>query len=40
MEEKMSFKIEDDEVYLKYNQVWNKVKDLLVVKFYSEPIYD
>ena len=25
----MSFKIEDDEVYVKYNQIWNKIKDLL-----------
>ena len=25
---------------MKYNQIWNKVKELLEVKFYSEPIYD
>ena len=25
----MSFKIEDDEVYIKYNQIWNKIKELL-----------
>ena len=25
----MSFEIEDDEVYIKYNQVWNKIKELL-----------
>ena len=36
----MSFKIEDDKVYIKYNQIWNKIKELLGVKFYSEPIYD
>ena len=36
----MSFKIEDDEVYIKYNQIWNKIKELLGVKFYSEPIYE
>ena len=36
----MSFEIEDDEVYIKYNSVWNKIKELLGVKFYSEPIYD
>ena len=35
----MSFKIEDDEVYVKYNQIWNKIKELLGVKFYSKPIY-
>ena len=36
----MSFKIEDESVYIKYNQTWNKIKELLNVKFYSEPIYD
>ena len=36
----VSFKIEDDDVYIKYNQIWNKIKELLSVKFYSEPIYD
>ena len=36
----MSFKIEDEEVYIKYNQVWNKIKELLSVKFYNEPIYE
>ena len=36
----MSFKIEDDNVYVKYNDIWNKIKELLNVKFYSEPIYE
>ena len=36
----MSFKFEDDEVYIKYNQIWNKTKELLGVKFYGEPIYE
>ena len=37
----MSFKIEDDSVYLKYNEIWNKIKKLLGgVKFHSEPVYD
>ena len=37
----MSFKIEDDSVYLKYNEIWNKIKELLGgAKFHSEPIYD
>ena len=35
-----TFKIEDDEVYIKYNQISNKIKELLGVKFYSEPIYE
>ena len=25
----MSFKIEDDEMYVKYNSIWNKIKKLL-----------
>ena len=37
----MSFKIEDDSICLKYNEIWNKSKELLGgVKFHSEPIYD
>ena len=36
----MSFKIEDESVYVKYNQVWNKIKELLGIKCYTEPIYD
>ena len=37
----MSFKIEDESAYIKYNQIWNKIKELLdAIKFYSEPIYD
>ena len=37
----MSFKIEDDEVYVKYNSIWNKIKELLGgLKFHSDPNYD
>ena len=36
----MSIKIDDHSVYIRYNQIWNKIKKLLGVKFYSEPIYD
>ena len=37
----ISFKIEDDKVYLKYNEIWNKIKELLGgLKLHSEPIYD
>ena len=36
----MSFLIEDEGVYLKYAEIWNKFKKLLNVKFYSHPIYD
>ena len=36
----VSFKIEDESLYLKYTEIWNKNKDILNVKFYSQPIYD
>ena len=37
----ISFKIEDDCVCLKYNEIWNKTKELLGgIKFHSEPNYD
>ena len=36
----MLFKIEDEDVYLKYNEIWNKIKSILNVKMHSQPIYD
>ena len=37
----MSFKIEDNEVYVKYNNIWNRVKDLLRgIRLSSDVIYD
>ena len=36
----MSFKIEDEGVYLKYTEIWNKIKKSLGIKFHSQPIYD
>ena len=39
----MSFKIKDESVCIKYSQIWNKIKELLLnyyVNFYSDPIYD
>ena len=37
----MSFKFDDDEVYVKYNSIWNKIKKLLGdVKLGSDVIYD
>ena len=33
----MPFKIEDESVYLKYTEIWNKIKNSLN---YSRPIYD
>ena len=36
----MSLFIRDDEVFYKYNKIWDRVKEKLNVKFHSEPIYD
>ena len=36
----MSFKIEEESVYLKYTEIWNKIKSIPNVKFHSQPIYD
>ena len=36
----MSFKNSYKELLKKYNQIWQKVKRLLHVKFDSEPVYD
>ena len=36
----MSFKIEGEDVYLKYNEIWNKVISILNLKFHSQPIYE
>ena len=35
----MSFKIEDESVYLKYTEIWNKIKKSLNKRFHSQPIY-
>ena len=36
----MSFKIEDDDVLVKYNNIWNKIKHILSMKFHSKAVYD
>ena len=37
----MSFKIKDDAVYLKYNEIWSRIKDLFIgIKLSSDVIYD
>ena len=36
----MPFLIADEDVYLKYSEIWNKIKKLLGVKLHSQPIYD
>ena len=32
--------IEDDNVLVKYNEIWNNVKKTLNIKFYSMPVHD
>ena len=34
----MSFLIKDDEVWEKYDEIWNAIKNKLGIKFYSEPV--
>ena len=36
----MSFMIEDDSILIKYNEIWNNVKNTLNIKFHSMPVYD
>ena len=37
----MSFKIDEDWIYLKYNKIWNKIKELRgKIKLSSDAIYD
>ena len=35
----MSFFIKDDEVWDKYDKIWDVIKDKLGIKFHSEPLY-
>ena len=36
----MSFLVKDVDVLDKYNEVWNKIKNKLKIKFHSMPVYD
>ena len=36
----MSFVIKDDDVLHKYNEIWDKIKETLDIKFHSKPVYD
>ena len=36
----LSFEIKDDNVLDKYNEIWNKIKNTLNIKFCSMPVYD
>ena len=40
MTEKISFKIEDDNILLKHNEIWNKTKNMLHMKFHGQPNFD
>ena len=39
-EKSMSSVIKDDDVLDKYNNIWNKIKETLNIKFHSTPVYD
>ena len=36
----MFFAIKDDSVLDKYNEIWDKIKETLNIKFHSMPVYD
>ena len=36
----MSFLIKNDEVWQKYEDIWEVIKNKLGIKFYSQPIYE
>ena len=36
----MSFFIKDDEVWEKYDEIWDVIKNKLSIKFHSLPVYD
>ena len=36
----LSFAIKDDMCLNKYNEIWDKIKDKLNIKFHSIPVYD
>ena len=36
----MSFVVKDDHVLEKYNEIWNRIKKTLNIKFHSMPVYD
>ena len=36
----MSFLIKDDEVWKKYDKIWDVIKNTLKIKFHSEPVYE
>ena len=35
----MSFKVSDNKPLKKYNKIWGKIRNLIIIEFDSEPIY-
>ena len=35
----MSFIVKDDDVLNKYNEIWDKIKNKVNIKFHSTPVY-
>ena len=40
MSKNMSFLIQDDEVWDKYDKIWDVIKNKLGIKFHGEPVYE
>ena len=40
VEKNMSFLIKDDEVWEKFDKIWDIIKNKLGIKFHSEPVYE
>ena len=38
--ENMSFLIKDDEMWDKYDKIWDVIKNKLGIKFHSKPVYE
>ena len=36
----MSLKVSDNKLLKRYIKIWEKVSNLMNIKFYSEPVYD
>ena len=34
-----SFKVSDNKLFKKYNKIWEKISNLLDIKFDSQPVY-
>ena len=40
VEKNMSVMIEDDSVLVKYNEIWNKIKEIKGINFHSNAVYE